>query len=204
MLPLLAFLAFVWFERRYLQIIYYDFTSQLEPQHRVYNLLWCACPASCGPRAPHTSRPADLAPCRPRLLLSALLGWRRHLTSPSMPLAVWAYFYNPRIFTDLPRWPGMLAVVPTMLISNGLLLYYFHRNTQEYIGSVRRWVTAPAAAACPLPVRPLEANMRALTAPLAEYTAHTRCACAAQVRWLHGVWLVWRKPRDLAARGKMP
>ena len=151
MLPLLAFLAFVWFERRYLQIIYYDFTSQLEPQHRVYNLLWCACPASCGPRAPHTSRPADLAPCRPRLLLSALLGWRRHLTSPSMPLAVWAYFYNPRIFTDLPRWPGMLAVVPTMLISNGLLLYYFHRNTQEYIGSVRRWVTAPAAAACPSP-----------------------------------------------------
>jgi len=120
-----------------------------------------------------------------------------------MPLAVWAYFYNPRIFTDLPRWPGMLAVVPTMLISNGLLLYYFHRNTQEYIGSVRRWVTAPAAAACPSPCA-LEANMRALTAPLAECTAHTRCACAAQVRWLHGVWLVWRKPRDLAARGKMP
>ena len=68
MLPLLAFLAFVWFERRYLQIIYYDFTSQLEPQHRVYNLLWCACPASCGPRALQTSRPAHLAPCRPRAL----------------------------------------------------------------------------------------------------------------------------------------
>ena len=42
MLPLLAFLAFVWFERSYLQIVYYDLTSQLEPQHRVYNLLWCA------------------------------------------------------------------------------------------------------------------------------------------------------------------
>lgn len=41
-LPLLAFLAFVWFERNYLQIIYYDFTSQLEPQHRACNLLWCA------------------------------------------------------------------------------------------------------------------------------------------------------------------
>lgn len=119
-LPLVAFLAFVWFERSYLQIIYYDFTSQLEPQHRIYNWLW-------------------------------------HLTSPSVPLAVWAYFLNPKIFTDLPRWPGMLPVVPTMLISNGLLLYFFHRNTREYIGSVR---------------------------------------------WLHGVWLVWRKPRDLAARSK--
>ena len=100
-------------------------------------------------------RPADpslrqtRASCRPRLLLSALLGGCRHLTSPSMPLAVWAYFFNPRIFTDLPRWPGMLAVVPTMLVSNGLLLYYFHRNTQEYIGSVRRRITAPAAAARP-------------------------------------------------------
>ena len=83
------------------------------------------------------------------LTLSALLGGCRHLTSPSMPLAVWAYFFNPRIFTDLPRWPGMLAVVPTMLVSNGLLLYYFHRNTQEYIGSVRRRITAPAAAARP-------------------------------------------------------
>ena len=122
-----------------------------------------------------------------------------------MPLAVWAYFFNPRIFTDLPRWPGMLAVVPTMLVSNGLLLYYFHRNTQEYIGSVRRRITAPAAAARPrtVPVRPLDAKVRALTSPLAECAAHTRRACAAQVRWLHGVWLVWRKPRDLAARGKV-
>jgi len=31
----------VWLERGYLQIVYYDFTSQLEPQHRVYNMLWC-------------------------------------------------------------------------------------------------------------------------------------------------------------------
>ena len=33
MLPLLAFLAFVWFERSYLQIIFYDFTNQLERRH---------------------------------------------------------------------------------------------------------------------------------------------------------------------------
>ena len=156
MLPLLAFLAFVWFERSYLQIVYYDFTSQLEPQHRVYNLLWCAlrvrvrvqvrvsqhrvytllwCARALAP--PLLLQTSRLAPCRPRALLSALPCWCRHLTSPSMPLAVWAYFFNPRIFTDLPRWPGMVAVVPTMLISNGLLLYYFHRNTQEYIGSGR-------------------------------------------------------------------
>ena len=114
-------------------------------------MLWCACPVT----RRTALRPADpslrqtRASCRPRLLLSALLGGCRHLTSPSMPLAVWAYFFNPRIFTDLPRWPGMLVVVPTMLISNGLLLYYFHRNTQEYIGSVRRRITAPAAAARP-------------------------------------------------------
>ena len=70
MLPLLAFLAFVWFERSYLQIVYYDFTSQLEPQHRVYNLVWCACchgvaPAPCRPPADPLQTacrpPADLA-----------------------------------------------------------------------------------------------------------------------------------------------
>ena len=69
MLPLLAFLAFVWFERSYLQIIYYDFTSQLEPQHRVYNLVWCACPPRRRPCALQTScrPPADRlqTACRP-------------------------------------------------------------------------------------------------------------------------------------------
>ena len=77
-----------------------------------------------------------------------------------MPLAVWAYFFNPRIFTDLPRWPGMLVVVPTMLISNGLLLYYFHRNTQEYIGSVRRRITPRPLPPAPrtLPAPPLDAK----------------------------------------------
>ena len=70
MLPLLAFLAFVWFERSYLQIIYYDFTSQLEPQHRIYNWLWCVpwhCPCVQG---------------GPRVVLSALLGWRQASDQP--------------------------------------------------------------------------------------------------------------------------
>ena len=220
MLPLLAFLAFVWFERSYLQIVYYDFTSQLEPQHRVYNLLWCAlrvrvrvqvrvsqhrvytllwCARALAP--PLLLQTSRLAPCRPRALLSALPCWCRHLTSPSMPLAVWAYFFNPRIFTDLPRWPGMVAIVPTMLISNGLLLYCFHRNTQEYIGSVSL-DHSPELFRLPSPA-PLDANMCVLSLRLAECTAHTTCSCATQVRWLHGVWLVWRKPRDLAARGKV-
>eukprot|EP00964_Phaeocystis_antarctica_P039550 scaffold22627_cov56-Phaeocystis_antarctica.AAC.3 len=78
MLPLLAFLAFVWFERSYLQIIFYDFTSQLEPQHRVYNLVWCACPPRRRPCALQTScrPPADplQTACRPRVLLSTLVG----------------------------------------------------------------------------------------------------------------------------------
>ena len=79
MLPLLAFLAFVWFERSYLQIIYYDFTSQLEPQHRVYNLVWCACPPRrrpCARLQTSCRPPADLlqTSCRPRVLLSALVG----------------------------------------------------------------------------------------------------------------------------------
>ena len=113
-----------------------------------------------------------------------------------MPLAVWAYFLNPKIFTDLPRWPGMLPVVPTMLISNGLLLYFFHRNTREYIGSVRCQLTDSVrqrTRAC------------APTLSLAECAAHamrTPVRVCPQVRWLHGVWLVWRKPRDLAARSK--
>ena len=34
-LPLVAVLAFVYVERSYLQIVLYDFTSQLEPQHRI-------------------------------------------------------------------------------------------------------------------------------------------------------------------------
>lgn len=99
LLPLLAFLAFVWYERSYLQIIFYDFTSQLEPLHRVVNWVW-------------------------------------HLASPSIPLAAWAYCFNPKIFTDLPRWPGALPVLLTIAVSNGLLLLYFHRSTQEFIGSV--------------------------------------------------------------------
>jgi hypothetical protein len=102
----------VYFERSYLQIVFYDFTSQLEPQHRIVNMIW-------------------------------------HCTSPAVPLALWAYAFNPRIFTDLPRWPGVLPVLLTIALSNGALLWYFHHHTQEYIGSVR---------------------------------------------WLFGVWLVWRKP----------
>jgi len=118
-----------------------------------------------------------------------------------MPLAVWAYFFNPRIFTDLPRWPGLLPVVLTMLLSNGLLLYYFHHSTQEYIGSVRCQITAPAA----VPALPrLDPRMRAHVASRRGPRRSHQSACAAQVRWLHGVWLVWRKPRDLAARSKVP
>ena len=123
-----------------------------------------------------------------------------------MPLAVWAYFFNPRIFTDLPRWPGMLAVVPTMLVSNGLLLYYFHRNTQEYIGSVRRRISPGPLPPAPrtLPARPLDAkHARSHFASRRVRGSHQVRVCRVpQVRWLHGVWLVWRKPRDLAARGK--
>ena len=42
LLPLVALLVFVWFERSYLQIVFYDFTSQLQPHHRIVNLVWCA------------------------------------------------------------------------------------------------------------------------------------------------------------------
>ena len=123
-----------------------------------------------------------------------------------MPLAVWAYFFNPRIFTDLPRWPGMLAVVPTMLISNGLLLYYFHRNTQEYIGSVRRRITAPGRCRPPLGPLPRPLDAKHACSHFASRRVcgshQVRVCRVPQVRWLHGVWLVWRKPRDLAARGK--
>ena len=209
MLPLLAFLAFVWFERRYLQIIYYDFTSQLEPQHRVYNLLWCACPASCGPRAPHTSRPADLAPCRPRALQTSPPSERPAGLAQASHQSVDAtggvgLLLQPE---DLHR-SSSLAGDACRRADNAyqqraapLLLPPQHPRVHRLGASLGH---SPGRCRLPLPVRPLEANMRALTAPLAECTAHTRCACAAQVRWLHGVWLVWRKPRDLAARGKMP
>lgn len=112
LLPLVSFLAYVWFERRYLQIIFYDFTNQLEKQHRIVNMIF-------------------------------------HVTSPSLPLAIWAYCFNPKIFNDLPRWPGVAPVALLIALFNGLLLHYFRTSTEDYIGSVR---------------------------------------------WLHGVWLVWRRP----------
>ena len=72
-----------------------------------------------------------------------------HVTSPSLPLAIWAYCFNPKIFNDLPRWPGVAPVALLIALFNGLLLHYFRTSTEDYIGSVR---------------------------------------------WLHGVWLVWRRP----------
>jgi hypothetical protein len=100
LLPLAAMLAYMWVERAYLLVIFYDFRSQLLPEHRKWNLLW-------------------------------------HLCSPAVPLAGWAYFFNPSVFTDLPRWPGALPVVLVCALSNGPLLYYCHQQTTNYVGTVR-------------------------------------------------------------------
>jgi len=198
LLPLLAFLAFVWFERSYLLIVYYDFTNQLESQHRLVNLVWCAWLGGFAPRALETRHAA------PEPRMRSLGPWHRHITSPSMPLALWVYCFNPRIFTDLPGWPGILSVVLTTAVSNGLLLYYFHRHTQEYIGSVSCQLTATAVAMCPCENDPASAPVlwmrKRRKTPAAQESPVWR---RAQVRWLHGVWLVWRKPQDAAPKGKV-
>lgn len=41
LLPLAALLGFAFMERSYLQVVFYDFTNQLLPEHRFLNLLWC-------------------------------------------------------------------------------------------------------------------------------------------------------------------
>ena len=99
-LPLLAFLAFMWAERPYLEVVFYDFTAQLLPEHRKWNVLW-------------------------------------HVCSPAAPLAVWAYAFNPRVFTDLPTWPGVLPVLVTCALCNGTVLMYLQGQALPYLGTVR-------------------------------------------------------------------
>ena len=99
-LPLLALLAYMWIERSYLLVIYYDCRSQLLPEHRTLNIFW-------------------------------------HINSPAIPLAVWAYCFNPRLYTDLPRWPGTLPVVLVAVLANSAMLYYCHRRTSHFTGMVR-------------------------------------------------------------------
>lgn len=55
-----------------------------------------------------------------------------------LPLAVWAYAYNPRVYTDLPRWPGVLTVLLVCTICNGIPLYFIRRSTSHYMGQVRQ------------------------------------------------------------------
>lgn len=42
-LPLAALLAYMWFERAYLLLVFHDFSEQLRPDHRKWNLVWHVC-----------------------------------------------------------------------------------------------------------------------------------------------------------------
>ena len=76
----------------------------------------------------------------------------------------------------------------TIALSNGALLWYFHHHTQEYIGSVRRRRYRP-----PPPQR-LASDAPAQRRRTPTPSRARPLGGAAQVRWLFGVWLVWRKP----------
>jgi len=60
-----------------------------------------------------------------------------HLCSPVVPFAIWSYAFNPRVVTDLPRWPGIVPLIPICSVCNGALLYIAQRQTSHYMGSVR-------------------------------------------------------------------
>ncbi len=62
------------------------------------------------------------------------LAWQ--IFSPAVPLATWAYLLRPPLFSDLPRWPGVGAVLGICLLCNGPLVIYAIRRNRHYVGPV--------------------------------------------------------------------
>ena len=61
----------------------------------------------------------------------------RHVFSPILPLAAWGYFCNPRVYTDMPRWPGSLAISAVCALCNGLGVYVMERSAAPHLGPVK-------------------------------------------------------------------
>lgn len=62
-----------------------------------------------------------------------LVGWQ--LTSPIIPLGLWSACFRLPLFTDLPAWPGVPAVLAVCLLANGPLLFYAYWRTLPYQGA---------------------------------------------------------------------
>lgn len=60
-----------------------------------------------------------------------------HVFSPILPLAAWGYFCNPRVYTDMPRWPGSLAISAVCALCNGLGVYVMERSAAPHLGPVK-------------------------------------------------------------------
>lgn len=95
LLPPVLLLAFMWFEREFLVVIYHDFFYAMDGL--MFNLTW-------------------------------------QLFSPALPLWVWASFFRPPLFSDLPTWPGTPAVLATCALANAPAIFYAYSSTRHFRG----------------------------------------------------------------------
>jgi hypothetical protein len=94
-IPPLLLLAYVWFDRQYLVLVYHDVFEATNA--RLGNSVW-------------------------------------QLLSPLIPLSVWAAFLRTPLFTDLPRWPGVVPLLAVCALANGPLLLYVFWSTRHFYG----------------------------------------------------------------------